>query len=320
MKIRKLLSVVLLACASAAASAGPFPERPVRIVVPWAPGGNVDIITRIVAAAMGDEMKASVLVENRPGANGAVGTESVARAAPDGYTLLIAVAETHALNPALRKELPYEPLKNFTSVGVVDRFPFSLVINNKIPATDLKSFIAYAKENPGKLNFSSWGPGSLSHVAMEQLKQAAGLDLVHVPFNGAAPAITALTGGSVQAFVAPLSLARPYAADGRVKLLGVTSEKRQDVLPDSPSLAEQGLPVVVEGWHVIAAPAGTPAEAIDTLNRALNAAVKRADVREKLLRAGVQPAGSTPKEAQALVDSEFKRWGDIARKAGIKPE
>lgn len=155
---------------------------------------------------------------------------------------------------------------------------------------------------------------------MEQVKQSAGLDLVHVPFNGAAPAITALTAGSVQAFVAPVSLARPYAADGRVKALAVTSEKRLDVLPDVPSLTEQGLPVVVEGWHVLAAPAGTPAEAIETLNRALNAALRRPDVREKLLRAGVQPGGSTPQEAQALVDAEFKRWGDIARKAGIKPE
>jgi tripartite-type tricarboxylate transporter receptor subunit TctC len=155
---------------------------------------------------------------------------------------------------------------------------------------------------------------------MEQVKQAAGLDLVHVPFNGAAPAMTALTAGTVQAFVAPVSLARPYAADGRVKLLAVTSEKRQDVVPDVPTLVEQGLPVVVEGWHVLAAPAGTPAEVIATLNRAVNAALARPDVREKLLKSGVHPAGSTPQAAQALVDSELQRWGDIARKAGIKPE
>ncbi len=319
MKSIHRIAGALLAAASFAACAA-FPEKPVRIVVPWAPGGNVDIVTRIVAQAMGDELKQNVIVENRPGANGAVGTESVSRAAPDGYTLMIAVAETHSLNPSLRKDLPYDPLKGFASIGIVDRFPFSLVINSKLPPGDIKSFVAYAKEQPGKLNFSSWGRGSLSHVAMEQVKQSAGLELVHVPFNGAAPAMTALTAGTVQAFVAPVSLARPYAADGRVKLLAVTSERRLDVLPDTPSLTEQGLPVVVEGWHVLAAPAGTPSEAIATLNRALIAALKRPDVREKLLRAGVQPGGSTPQEAQALVDSELQRWGDIARKAGIKPE
>lgn len=156
MNIRQLIASALLAGASLAALAAPFPERPVRVVVPWAPGGNVDIVTRIVAQAMGDELKQNVVVENRPGANGAVGTESVSRATPDGYTLLIAVAETHALNPSLRKELPYDPLKGFASIGIVDRFPFSLVISSKLPPTDLKSFIAYAKENPGKLNFSSW--------------------------------------------------------------------------------------------------------------------------------------------------------------------
>jgi len=319
MKTIPLIAGALLAAASFAASAA-FPDKPVRIVVPWAPGGNVDIVTRIVAQALGEELKQNVVVENRPGANGAVGTESVSRAAPDGYTLLIAVAETHALNPSLRKDLPYDPLKGFASVGIVDRFPFSLVISSKLPPADLKAFIAHAKDQPGKLNFSSWGRGSLSHVAMEQVKQSAGLDLVHVPFNGAAPAMTALTAGTVQAFVAPVSLARPYAADGRVKALAVTSDKRLDVMPNVPTLTEQGLPVVVEGWHVLAAPAGTPAEAIETLNRALNAALKRADVREKLLKTGVRPVGSTSQEAQALVDSEFTRWGDIARKAGIKPE
>ena len=309
-------SVALLSTAAFAA----YPERPIRLVVPWAPGGNVDIVTRIVAQAMSDELKQNVLVENRPGANGAVGMESVFRAAPDGYTLVIAVAETHALNPALRKQLAYDPIKGFVSIGIVDRFPFSLVINNKIPAGDVKSFVAYAKEQPGKLNFSSWGPGSLSHVAFELLKQSTGMDMVHVPFNGAAPAMTALTGGNVQGFVAPVSLARPYGADGRVKVLAVTSDKRQDALPGVPTFTELGYPVVVNGWHVLAAPAGTPAEAVQALNRALNAALARPDVKDRLLKAGVEPAGGTPQEAQSLVDAEFTRWGDVARKAGMKPE
>lgn len=320
MKLKTLVAGALLACVSLGSHAAPYPDRPIRLVVPWAPGGNVDIVTRIVAASMSDELKQTVLVENRPGANGAVGMESVFRATPDGYTLVIAVAETHALNPALRQTLPYDPLKGFVSMGIVDRFPFSLVIGSKLPSTDLKSFVAYAKEQPGKLNFSSWGRGSLSHVAFELLKQSTGMDMVHVPFNGAAPAIGALVGGSVQGFVAPVSLARPYGADGRVKVLAVTSEKRLDVLPGVPTFTELGYPVVVVGWHVIAAPAGTPGEAVQAVNKALNAVLAKPDVKDKLLKAGVEPGGGTPQEAQALVDAEFARWGDVARKAGIKPE
>ena len=319
MKARNLIALALLACFSLA-QAAPFPEKPVRVIVPWAPGGNVDIVNRIVAQSMGDDLKQSFLVENRAGANGAIGAEAAARAAPDGYTLVVAVTETHSLNPSLRKALPYDPLKDFTSIGIVDTFPFSLVISAKVPASDVKSFIAYAKQQPGKLNFSSWGNGSLSQIAFEQLKQLAGIDLLHVPFKGAAPAITAVTAGSIEAFVAPLSLSVPYSADGRVKLIAVTSASRQPTAPNVPTLTEQGIPVVVTGWHVLSAPAGTPPDVIAILNRALNAATSRPDVRDKLLKAGVQPATSTPQEAQALVDSEFKRWGEVARKAGIVPE
>jgi tripartite-type tricarboxylate transporter receptor subunit TctC len=318
-KAGNLFALALLACFSLA-QAAPFPDKPVRVVVPWAPGGNVDIVNRIVAQAMGEELKQTFLVENKAGANGAIGTEYVARAAPDGYTLAVAVTETHSLNPSLRKALPYDALKDFTSIGIVDTFPFSLVISAKVPANDVKSFIAYAKQQPGKLNYSSRGNGSLSQIAFEQLKQSTGIDLLHVPFKGAAPAITAVTAGTIEAFVAPLSLSVPYSADGRVKLIAVTSSARQPTAPNVPTLTEQGIPVVVTGWHVLAAPAGTPADVIAILNRALNAATSRPDVRDRLLKAGVQPATSTPQEAQALVDSEFKRWGEVARKAGIVPE
>lgn len=316
----KTLALALLAGATLAAQAAPFPEKPVRIVVPFAPGGNVDIVNRIVAQAMGEELKQTIIIENKAGANGAIGTESVARAAPDGYTLVVAVTETMALNPSLQKALPYNPLKDFTGIGIVDTFAFSLVLSNKLPPNDVKSFIAYAKERPGKLNFSSWGTGSLSQIAMEQLKQSTGIDLLHVPFKGAAPAITAVTAGSIEAFVAPLSLAVPYSADGRVKLIAVTSAERQPTAPNVPTLTEQGYPVVVTGWHVLAAPAGTPPDVIATLSRALNVATSKPEVRDRLLKAGVTPATSTPQEAQSLIISEHKRWGEVARKAGIVPE
>jgi tripartite-type tricarboxylate transporter receptor subunit TctC len=321
MKFSKLVSLMLVAITAFVSQAHAFPDKPVRIVLGFAPGGNVDIVNRIVGQAMGEELKQSVVIDNRAGANGAIGAEFVARAAPDGHTLFVSVAETHALNPALRKSLPYNPIKDFTSIGIVDTFAFALVLGPKFPASDVAGFVAHAKQNPGKLNFSSWGNGSLSQVAMEQVKQSAGIDLVHVPFKGSAPAILALMGGQVEAMVAPLSLAVPYAADGRVKLVAVTSSRRQDTAPKVPTLIEQGLAVDVTGWHVLQAPAGTPPAVIGTLNRALNAALKRPEVRAKLLKAGVTPGGdSTPQQAQALVQDNFRRWAEVTRKAGMNPQ
>ena len=316
--MKKILLLLLLAATQALAQT--FPDKPLRLVVPFTPGGNVDIVARIVAQAMGEELKQSIVVENRPGANAAIGAEAVARAAPDGYTLLLGTAETHALNPHLRKALPYDPLKDLAGVGIVDRFPFSLVLAPKLGAADLRTFVAKAKAAPGKLNFASWGNGSTSKIAFEQLKQTAGIDLLHVPFQGAAPAITAVAAGNVEAFMVPLSVARPQAQNGRVALVAVTSAKREDSAPEVPTAAEQGLNVVISGWHVLAVPAATPAAVVAQLNRALNAATARADVREKLLKAGVQPATSTPEETQAMVRAELARWGEVAKKAGIAPE
>ena len=320
MKAGNLVAAVLLACATFTSQADPFPEKPVRLVVGFAPGGNVDIVNRIVAQAVSEELKQPFVVENKPGANGALGATFVSRAAADGYTLLVAVTETHALNPNLHKNLPYDPLKDFTSIGIVGAFAYAFVINPNVPAADVNGFIAYAKRNPGKLNFSSWGNGSLSQIAMEQLKQSAEIDLLHVPFKGAAPAMAALVTQTVHAFIAPLSLAVPYSADGRVKMIAVTSAKRQDVAPKVPTLIEQGIPVDIAGWNIWTAPAGTSKEIIAILNRALNAAILRPDVRERLVKVGAQPAASTPQEAQAMVESSFRRWGDVARKAGIRPD
>lgn len=317
---RRVLLMLALAASANVFAQGGFPDRPVHLVVPFTPGGNVDIVTRIVAQGLSEELKQSVVVENKPGANAAIGAEHVARAAANGYTLLVGTAESLALNPHLRKSLPYDPVKDFASVGVIDRFPFSLVVSPQLAVAGLGEFIAHAKKHPGKLNFASWGNGSTSQIAFEQIKQAAGLDMVHVPFQGAAPAITAIAAGNVEAFVVPLSVARPQAANGRVKLLAVTSAAREASAPEVPTAAEQGVPVVISGWHVLAAPSGTPREVVVRLNRALNAVTSRADIRERLLKAGVQPATSTPEEAQAMVRAEWQRWGEVARKAGINPD
>ncbi|MFN2643763.1 MAG: Bug family tripartite tricarboxylate transporter substrate binding protein [Burkholderiales bacterium] len=314
---RVLLAAALLAASGAFAQE--WPARPVHVVVPFTPGGNVDIVARIVAEGMSEELKQTVIVENKPGANAAIGAEYVARAKPDGYMVLLGTAETHALNPHLRKNLAYDPLKDLPAVGIVDRFAFSLVVSPKLPVKSLGEFIAYAKQNTGKLNFASWGNGSTSQIAFEQIKQATGMNLVHVPFQGAAPAITAVAAGDVQAFVVPLSVAAPQAANGRVKLLAVTSEKREESAPDVPTAKEQGVPAVISGWHVLAVPAGTPPAVMQRLNHALNAANAMADVKERLAKAGVQPAASSVEEAQAMVKEEHRRWGGVARKAGLQP-
>ena len=297
-----------------------WPERPIRLVVPFTPGGNVDVVARIVAVGLAEQLKQNVIVENKAGANAAIGAEYVARAKPDGYTVLLATAETHALNPYLRKSLPYEPLKELPAVGIVDRFPFSLVVSPGIAATDLRQFIAYAKSQPGKLNFGSWGNGSTSQIAFELIEQVSGADLLHVPFQGAAAAITAVAAGEVHAFVVPLSVAQPQAASGRVKLIAVTSEQREAAAPDVPTAKEQGVPVIISGWHVLAVPAGTPPAVMQRLNRALNGATANPDVKERLLKAGVQPASSTIEEAQEMVKEEYRRWGDVARKAGLQQQ
>ena len=318
--MKKILGVLALAVASSTFAQTGFPDRPVHVVVPFTPGGNTDIVTRIVAHGLSEELKQSVVVENRPGASAAIGAAYVAHAAPDGYTVLLGTAESHALNPHLQKDLPYDPLKDLTTIGIVDHFPLALVISPKVPAKNLAQFVAYAKENPGKLNFASWGNGSASQVAFELLRQVTGMDMVHVPFKGAAPAITAVAADEVQAFVVPLSVARPQASAGRVKLIAVLSEKREAVAPDVPTAKEEGVPVVVSGWHVFAVPARTPRAIVAKLNAALNAANSRPEVKESLLKVGSQPAHSTPEAAEAMVKSEYQRWGEVARKAGLKPQ
>ena len=319
---RYVMVMLTLALGSSAALAqtGTFPDRPLRIVVPFAAGGNVDIVTRIVAGGLSETLGQSVVVENKAGANGVIGAESVARSAADGYTLFIATAETMALNPFLMKTVPYDPLKDFAAIGLMDDFPFTLTINPQLPVKTVAEFVAYARANDGKLNFSSWGTGSIGQIAFEQFKQATGIRMEHIPFKGAAPAIMAVATGEVQAFMATLSVARPQAASGRVKILAITTAERDPTAPDIPTLREMGVDVVIRGWHILVAPAATPPAVLDRLNSARVATVKRADISQKLVGVGVRPMTSSIEEARVMIQSENTRWRDVARKAGLKAE
>ena len=315
-----LLAAVACVATGVMAQTGAFPDRPLRIVVPFAAGGNVDIVTRIVAGGLSEALGQSVVVENKAGANGVIGAEAVARSAPDGYTLFIATAETMALNPFLMKTVPYDPIKDFAPIGLMDDFPFTLTVNPQLPVKTVADFIAHARANDGKLNFSSWGTGSIGQIAFEQFKQATGIRMEHVPFKGAAPAIMAVATGEVQAFMATLSVARPQAASGRVKILAITTAERDPTAPDIPTLRELGVDVVIRGWHILVAPSATPPAVVSRLNTALVSTVNRRDIADKLVGVGVRPVTSTAEEAQAMIRSENARWRDVARKAGLKAE
>lgn len=300
--------------------ASTFPDRPLRIVVPFAAGGNVDIVTRIVAGGLSEALGQSVVVENKAGANGVIGAEFVARSAADGYTLFIATAETMALNPFLMKSVPYDPLKDFAAISLIDDFPFTLTVNPQLPVKTVSEFVAYARANQGKLNFSSWGTGSIGQIAFEQFNQATGIRMEHIPFKGAAPAIMAVATGEVHAFMATLSVARPQAASGRVRILAITTAERDPTAPEIPTLREMGVDVVIRGWHILVAPAATPASVVSRLNGALVTTVRRPDISEKLIGVGVRPVTSSADEAHATIRSENVRWRDVARKAGLKAE
>ena len=317
----RILNILAITAALFAAAVGAqpraFPEHALRLVVPFTPGGNADVVARMVAQGMGAHLKQSVLVENKPGANAMIGADAVARALPDGYTLLLATAESHAINPHIYRKVSYDALTDFVAVGVIGHFPFALVVNPKLPVQTLADFIEHAKRNKGALNFASWGVGSTSQIAFEQLRQTTGIDLVHVPFQGAAPAVTAVAAGQVDAFMVPLAVALPQARSGRVRLLGVSTTQRVPSAPEIPTLAEQGVPVVSGGWHVIVAPKNTRREIVVLLNRALNATLGAAEMRDNLQKVGIAPASSNPDEAAAMLQAEWQRWGKVAREAAI---
>ena len=317
----RILNILPIAAALFAASVGAqtraFPEHALRLVVPFTPGGNADVVARMVAQGMTDQLKQSVIVENKPGANAMIGADAVARALPDGYTLLLATAESHAINPHIYRKVSYDALADFVAVGVIGHFPFALVVNPKLPVQTLADFIEHAKRNKGALNFASWGVGSTSQIAFEQLRQTTGIDLVHVPFQGAAPAVTAVAAGQVDAFMVPLAVALPQARSGRVRLLGVSSAQRVASAPEIPTLAEQGVPVLSGGWHVIVAPKNTRREIVALLNVALNATLGAAEMRDSLQKVGIAPANTNPEQASAMLLAEWQRWGKVAREAAI---
>ncbi len=311
------------ACAFAATAiaADVYPSRPVRIVVPFPPGGPADVLARTVGDKLQATLGQPVVVDNRPGAGGNIGMELVAKAAPDGHTLALAPAGNLTVNPSLYRNVPYDVARDFAPVTVIAAVPNILVVNAQVPAKDLAELIAYAKANPGKLNFASPGPGSGAHLAGELLKSSAAIDMVHVPFSGIAPAVTAVVAGDVQVMFAGSSSAMPHVTAGKLRALGVASPKRIASAPALPTLAESGLPGFdVTSWYSIVAPAGTPPAVVERLQREIAKALDAPDVKTKLAGLGAEPVANTPSEFSAMIKVESAKWGKIVKDANIRPE
>jgi tripartite-type tricarboxylate transporter receptor subunit TctC len=317
-----LAAVLTLALGSVPASAQQdYPSKPITLVVPFAPGGSSDLISRLIAQKLTEAWKQQVIVDNRPGGAGVIGMQAVARAAPDGYTFILGHIGTLAVNPAMFAKLPYDPVKDFIPVSLVATVPNVIVVNPDVPAKDLKELIALAKAKPGTLNYGSAGNGSAGHLAMEYLKQVSGTDMVHVPYKGTGPMVTDLLAGQTQATFTGAPPLVPHIKAGKLRPIAVGSGKRIEALPEVPTVAEQGHPgFETSQWYGILAPAKTPAAIVDKLAAELDRALELPDVIERFKQDGSVPQGSTPQEFAAFIAVEAKRWGEVVKTAGIKAD
>ncbi|MEC3766020.1 MULTISPECIES: Bug family tripartite tricarboxylate transporter substrate binding protein [Cupriavidus] len=321
---RQALIALAAACAAGAsgsAFAQPWPARPLRMVVPFPPGSSPDLIARILTEKLAAALGQPVVVENRPGAGGNIGTGMVARAAPDGYTLLFTINGPLVTAPTLSRNLNYDPFRQLAPVTLVATSPNVLVVDARLPVHNLREFVALARSRAGELNYGSPGNGSASHLAMEQLKAMAGVDLQHVPYPGFPQVTTAMVGGQVQAAFMVPAIAMPQVNAGKLRVLAVTTTGRTAVLPSVPTVAESGYPgFEAISWQAVLAPAGTPQAVIDRLYRELVAIIGSADVRDKMRAQYFVPAGTAPASLRQTMASEKARWDKVIRAAGVQPE
>ena len=298
-----------------------YPSRPLRLIVPTAPGGGTDFTGRLVAAKLSESLGQQVVVENRGGGGGSVGADNAAKSTPDGYTLLLGSIATHAVNPALYKKLPYDHLKDFAPVSLIGTVPNAMVVHPSVPVKSMQEFIAYAKANPGKINYGSSGVGSPPHLSMELLRSMTGINLVHVPYKGAGPALADLLGGQMQAMCTSLAGLINFIKSGRVRALGVTTAKRNPQLPDVPTIVESGIPgYEVTIWYAVFAPVATPKAIVQKLNTEMVKALNSPEMKERMALQGMDPAPSTPAELTAFVKIETAKWAKAAKDSGATAE
>ena len=313
-------ALISLSEIAATHGASRYPERPVRLVVPFSPGGTNDVMGRIVAERLAARLGQPFVVDNRAGANSVVGSEIVAGAMPDGHTLLI-VAAGFAINPSLRRKLPYDTARDFAPVGRVGGGPYLMVVHPSIQARTVKEFVAWAKARPGQVNYASVGVGSPPHLAAELLKMTAAIDLNHIPYKGGGAVLPDLMAGRVSAFFGSISTLKPQVDAGKLRAIAVTTVKRDPAMPDLPTFIESGLEgYEVNGWYGLLAPGRTPAAIVNRLNGELRQVLDEPETRERFLQRGMEPAPGSAQEFGALIRSEIAKWEKVIRAAGIQPE
>jgi tripartite-type tricarboxylate transporter receptor subunit TctC len=323
MRYRKWLVTLVLATLpiAGAAQQQSFPSRPIRLVIPQAVGGTTDTISRAIGQALATQLGVAVIADNRPGASGNIGTDIVAKAPADGYTLVAANSNTHSINPNVYEKLPFDPIKDFAPVALAGYTTNILVVRNDFPAKTLKELIDYAKANPGKLNYGSAGVGSSPHLAAEMFKSMTGTQITHVPYKGSTPSVHGLVAGEVDLMFTGLTSVSSLVQAGKLRVLSVNSSKRSSVLPDVPTAAEAGMPGLdLSFWIGLLAPAGTPQPVIDKLASETIKSLQQPDVRQSLSAQGVEVVPEGPDALAKLIKTDLERWRDVIRSANIKPE
>ncbi|MEI6320313.1 MAG: tripartite tricarboxylate transporter substrate binding protein [Pseudomonadota bacterium] len=311
---------VLLVMAATMPQAFAWPERPVRVVIPFAPGGGTDATVRIIADAMKGTLGQPLVLDNRPGASTIIGTEIVAKSKPDGYTVLL-VTSTFAINPSLQSKMPYDPVKDFAPVTLVARTPYVMVVHPSLPVRTVKELVALAKARPGELTYASVGTGSSTHLATELLVSRSGMKLVHVPYKGSSSALADLLGGHVSMYLGSMPASLPQARSGKLRALAVTGAARASAAPELPTIAESGVPgYEFTAWYGLFMPAGTPAAIVGRMQSAVRSVVERDDIRRQYAAEGNDGVGSTPEQFAAVVREDIARYAKIVRDAGIKAD
>jgi len=324
---RSLLAAMAVAAVAAvahpalAADAAAFPSKPVRLIVPFTPGGSTDILARAIGQKLSESWRQPVVIENRPGAGGAIGMELAAKAPADGTTMVMGHIGTLAANPALYRSLSYDPVRDFAPVTLVAMVPNVLVVGPAIPSRSVAEFVALAKSKPGKLDYGSGGNGSAAHLAMEYFKLKAGVDLQHVPYKGTAPALTDLLGGQIAVILTGLPPVLQHVKSGKLRILGVASRERLAAFPEIPTIAESGVPgFEATQWYGLLVPAATPKDIVAKIQRDTAAALRDPAVNERLASEGAEPVGNTPEQFGTFIRSEIELWGKVIRATGMKAE
>jgi tripartite-type tricarboxylate transporter receptor subunit TctC len=316
--LKRFIAVLIAGLCAGGAWAQAYPDRVIRVINTFPAGGSGDAVLRVVMEKVGAALGQPIISETRTGAGGSIGTEFVAKAPPDGYTLVLGTASTFGTNSATIAKLPYDPIRDFTPIVMIASTPYLLLVHPSVPATSAKELVAYAKANPNKLNYGSFGNGSSNQLAYELLKQVTGMEVVHVPYKGGAPLITALLGGEIQSSLDVYATANPHIRSGRFRLLGVASARRFALLPDAPTLTEQGYPVEGGTFFALLGPAKMPRNAVDVLNREVNRAIQLPDVRERLTALGTEIVGGTPEALASTVQREVEKWSKLVKARNLK--